>query len=86
MTDGPPMKRFTKSFTQQEPIPEAGIARAVEIMRSGRLQLPAIDDRPRVADLTVKPDIGQKLVHGVPYCDPPGDGTSASSHSHFGLG
>ena len=28
---------FTKSFTQQEPLPEAGIARAVEIMRSGRL-------------------------------------------------
>lgn len=28
---------FNKPFTQQEPIPEAGIARAVEIMRSGRL-------------------------------------------------
>jgi len=31
------MSRFTKPFTQQEAIPEAGIARAVEIMRSGRL-------------------------------------------------
>ena len=31
------MKIFAKSFTQQESIPEEGIARAVEIMRSGRL-------------------------------------------------
>jgi len=31
------MKCFDKSFTQQEPIPDAGIARAVEILRSGRL-------------------------------------------------
>jgi len=30
-------KTFTKSFTQQEPIPEAAIARAVEVLRSGRL-------------------------------------------------
>ncbi|WP_372802336.1 DegT/DnrJ/EryC1/StrS family aminotransferase [Paracoccus seriniphilus] len=29
--------RFSKSFTQQEPIPEEGIAAAVEVMRSGRL-------------------------------------------------
>ena len=28
---------FNKPFTQQEPIPESGIERAVEIMRSGRL-------------------------------------------------
>jgi len=31
------MKTFHKSFTQQEPIPEAAIDRAVEIMRGGRL-------------------------------------------------
>jgi len=31
------MKVFTKSFTQQESIPEAGIEAAVEVMRSGRL-------------------------------------------------
>ncbi|MGA0584644.1 MAG: DegT/DnrJ/EryC1/StrS family aminotransferase [Castellaniella sp.] len=31
------MESFQKSFTQQEPIPEAGISRAVEILRSGRL-------------------------------------------------
>ena len=30
-------KIFSKPFTQQEPIPEAGIERAVEILRSGRL-------------------------------------------------
>ena len=28
---------FSKPFTQQEAIPEAGIARAVEIMKTGRL-------------------------------------------------
>jgi len=31
------MKTFRKSFTQQQPIPEAAIARAIEVMRSGRL-------------------------------------------------
>lgn len=31
------MKVFTKSFTQQQPIPEEGIDRAVALMRSGRL-------------------------------------------------
>ena len=31
------MKKFEKSFTQQESIPEAGIEAAVEVMRSGRL-------------------------------------------------
>jgi dTDP-4-amino-4,6-dideoxygalactose transaminase len=29
--------KFTKEFTRQEPIPEAGIKRAVELMKSGRL-------------------------------------------------
>ncbi|MGF1475983.1 MAG: DegT/DnrJ/EryC1/StrS family aminotransferase [Geminicoccaceae bacterium] len=32
-----PTRRFTKSFTQQEPLPEAAIERAVELMRNGRL-------------------------------------------------
>ncbi len=31
------MKAFSKPFTQQEPIPEDGIRRAVEVMRTGRL-------------------------------------------------
>jgi hypothetical protein len=30
-------KTFDKPFTQQESIPEAGIERAVEVMRPGRL-------------------------------------------------
>ncbi|UCE30799.1 MAG: aminotransferase class I/II-fold pyridoxal phosphate-dependent enzyme [Burkholderiales bacterium] len=30
-------RRFRKPFTQQEPLPEAAVARAVEVMRSGRL-------------------------------------------------
>ena len=36
---GAPMQQtvFTKPFTQQESIPEAGIERAIEVMRSGRL-------------------------------------------------
>ena len=34
---GSETRRFEKSFTQQEPISEAAIARAVQIMRSGRL-------------------------------------------------
>ena len=31
------MRHFNKPFTQQEPIPEEGIERAIEILRSGRL-------------------------------------------------
>ena len=31
------MLTFTKPFTQQEPLPEDGIDRAVEILRTGRL-------------------------------------------------
>ena len=31
------MKRFKKSFTQQEEIPQAGIDAAIEILNSGRL-------------------------------------------------
>ncbi len=34
---GEETERFAGNFTQQEPIPEEGIERAVEIMRSGRL-------------------------------------------------
>ena len=31
------MERFDKPFTQQEPIPEAGIAAAMDVLRHGRL-------------------------------------------------
>ena len=37
MTETHPEERFSGNFTQQEPISEAAIARAVEVMRSGRL-------------------------------------------------
>ena len=37
------MERFTKSFTQQAPIPEEGIALAVEVMRTGRLHRYNVD-------------------------------------------
>lgn len=37
MSKHPEEEVFTGNFTQQEPIPEAAIARAVEVMRSGRL-------------------------------------------------
>ncbi len=37
-------ERFNKPFTQQEPIPETGIARAVEVLRSGRLHRYNITD------------------------------------------
>ena len=33
----PMIERFTGSFTQQEPIPEAGIEAALDVMRGGRL-------------------------------------------------
>jgi dTDP-4-amino-4,6-dideoxygalactose transaminase len=38
-----PMTTFAKPFTRQEPIPEWGIRRAVEIMRSGRLHRYDVD-------------------------------------------
>lgn len=37
MTQRFPTERFNGSFTQQEPIPEEGIAAALEVLRSGRL-------------------------------------------------
>ena len=36
-------KNFQKSFTLQEPIPEPAIAKAVEVMRSGRLHRYNVD-------------------------------------------
>ncbi len=43
---------FNKSFTQQEPIPEQGIAAAIDVMRSGRLhRYNTVDDEPSETDL-----------------------------------
>ena len=58
--------RFTKSFTQQEPISEAAIARAVEIMRSGRLHRYNLvgDEQGAVAEL----EAAFAKYLEVPYC------------------
>ena len=37
LTQGSGMERFNGSFTQQEPIPEAGITAALDVLRHGRL-------------------------------------------------
>ena len=37
-------KRFTKAFTQQEPIPQEGIDNAIAIMKSGRLHRYNVSD------------------------------------------
>ena len=57
---------FTKPFTQQESIPEAGIERAVEIMRSGRLHRYnlAVDEASEASCLEREYAIWQ----GADYC------------------
>ncbi len=58
--------RFEKLFTQQEPIPEVGIARAVEIMRTGRLhRYNTLADE--VAEVTLL-EQDYAAYQGVPYC------------------
>lgn len=59
------MQRFTKSFTQQEALPEESIARAVAVMRSGRLHRYNTDpEQSETAQLEC--DFARYL--GVPYC------------------
>jgi dTDP-4-amino-4,6-dideoxygalactose transaminase len=62
----PPVKRFSKSFTQQEPIPEAAIDAAVGVMRSGRLhRYNVVAGEPgEVAEL--ESEFARYL--GLPYC------------------
>ena len=57
---------FEKPFTQQEPIPEAGIERAVEIMRTGRLHRYNVleGELGEVALLEQE----YAAYQGVPYC------------------
>ena len=57
---------FNGSFTQQEAVPEAGIERAVEIMRSGRLHRynVAEDEVPE----TVLLEREFAAYMGAPYC------------------
>ncbi|MCP3870716.1 MAG: aminotransferase [Gammaproteobacteria bacterium] len=60
------MKVFKKSFTQQEPIPEAGIAAAVEVMRSGCLhRYNTLPDEKSETDLL---ELEFAAYQGVPYC------------------
>lgn len=59
------MKQFTKSFTQQESIPEAGIEAAVEVMRSGRLhRYNTLPEEKSDADLL---ELEFSEYQGVPY-------------------
>jgi len=60
------MKHFTKSFTQQESIPEAGIQAATEVMRGGRLhRYNALGDEKTETEL-LELEFAESL--GVPYC------------------
>jgi dTDP-4-amino-4,6-dideoxygalactose transaminase len=60
------MRRFSKSFTQQEPIPEAGIERALEVLRSGRLHRynVASGEEPEASALESE----YAAYQGVDYC------------------
>ncbi len=57
---------FTKPFTRQEAIPEAGIERAVEIMRSGKLHRYNTDEGETAESALLEQDFASYL--GVPYC------------------
>ena len=60
------MKQFTKPFTQQESLPEAGIERAIDIMRNGRLhRYNTLPDEISEAAL-LEQEFAEWL--GVPYC------------------
>jgi dTDP-4-amino-4,6-dideoxygalactose transaminase len=60
------MKIFTKPFTQQESIPEVGIAAAVEVMRSGRLH--RYNTLPNELGETDYLELEFAKLMGLPYC------------------
>ena len=60
------MKLFSKPFTQQEKIPEAGITAAVEVMRSGRLH--RYNTLPNELSETDYLELEFAKIMGVPYC------------------
>jgi len=60
------VKAFKKSFTQQEAIPEQGIAAAVEVMRSGRLH--RYNTLPGEKSETDLLELEFAEYQGVPYC------------------
>lgn len=57
---------FKKSFTQQEPVPEQGIARAVEVMRSGRLHRYNVEASESSETALLEKEYA--AYQGVPYC------------------
>ena len=61
-----PALLFTKSFTQQEPIPETGIERAVEILRSGRLHRYNTLEGETAEAALLEEEFAAWL--GMPYC------------------
>lgn len=60
------MKVFSKPFTQQEAIPEAGIAAAVEVMNSGRLH--RYNTQPEEQSETDLLELEFARYLGEPYC------------------
>ena len=61
-----PRARFDKSFTQQAPIPESGIAAAVAVMRSGRLH--RYNTLPGEPSEVMELEREFALWLGVPFC------------------
>ena len=57
---------FNKPFTRQEAIPEAGIERAVEIMRSGKLHRYNTDEGETAEAALLEQDFANYL--GMPFC------------------
>lgn len=59
-------EKFSKPFTQQEPIPKAGIARAVAVMQSGRLH--RYNTLPGETSECEQLEARFAAYMGVPYC------------------
>ena len=62
----PSPKRFSKPFTQQEPLPEDAIAAAVAVMQSGRLHRYNVVDGEVGETALLEQEFAAYL--GVPYC------------------
>lgn len=60
------METFDKPFTQQEPIPREGIARAVEILQSGRLHRYNVVEGERAEATLLEEDYA--AYQGAKYC------------------
>ena len=61
------MKRFTKPFTQQEPLPDDAIAAGIEVMRSGRLhRYNTLSDEESSEVSRLEAEFAAYM--GAPYC------------------